>query len=120
MSDSEILSIAADARASGDETATIPVAPPVKRYFNVEFDCVSFTLVTDDPSKITDMIKQWYLNAGETEAYFREKLAKHGDPCVVELTEEEAATKKGFDDRRGGGSYPINTFELGALLSSEY
>lgn len=108
------------ASVSGDETGTIAPPPPAKRYFTAEWDCVTFSLVTDDPKNVFGMIKQWYVDAGNSETAFLERCMEIGDPCFIELTEAEAATKMGFDDARDGGSYPLTTFELGALLSSEY
>lgn len=108
---------------SGDTTNTIPVAPPVvsqpeKRFWKVEFDCISFSMVARDREHVMELLRDYYRNTGEV-GEFEEKLAIEV-PDICELTEEQAALVTPFDDRRDGKRYPLTTFELGAVASSEY
>lgn len=104
---------------SGDETETIAPDPdPQRRYFTAEFDCISFSMVARDREHVMELLRDYYRNTG-TVGEFEEKLASE-IPDICELTEEQAALVTPFDDRRDGKRYPLTTFEMGALCSSEY
>lgn len=91
-----------------------------KRYFVIHFDHVAFSAVATDPAHAIDLVRQWYANIGDDEYDFDRLFERGKELNIRELTAAAAAERNGFDDARDGGSYPLNTFEIGALLSSEY
>lgn len=93
------------------------VTADTRRYFTIEFDCISFSAIASDREHVIGLVKGWYRNGDDN---YEEVRAEYGEPSIRELTAEEASQRNGFDDARDGGSYPLTTFEMGALLSSEY
>ena len=92
----------------------------IKRYFVIHFDCVSFSAVATNRDHAINLVREWYANTGDDAYDFDAIRARGEEPSIRELTEVEASQRNGFDDARDGGSYPLTTFEMGALLSSEY
>lgn len=93
---------------------------PEKRYFHANYNHVSFSMIARDEDHARALVQQWFENCGDGEwQHAREAM----DGAAIELVErspEEASAIYGWDDARDGGKYPLTTFELGALLSSEY
>lgn len=84
----------------------------IKRYFSV--DCgITYTVIATNPFHAISIIH-------DIEQDFGLNLIEYGGLNIVEFSEDEAANRHGSDDERNGGLYPINTFPLGAVLSSEY
>jgi len=90
---------------------------PMKRYFRIDFDCIRFSIVARDREHVVELLKEHYRTMDDN---YEEQRAANGDPDIVELTTEQAASHKLWDDARDGGLYPMTTFELGAVASSEY
>ena len=83
-----------------------------KRYFDI--DCgIDYTVVATSPMHALQIIH-------EAEPDFEENMIDYEGIGIKELTAEEVEKRSGWDDARDGGKYPLNTFPLGAMLSSEY
>lgn len=83
-----------------------------KRYFKI--DCgIDYTVVATSPMHALQIIH-------EHEPDFELNMLDYEGLGITEMTTEEVDKAKGFDDARDGGTYPLNTFPLGAMLSSEY
>lgn len=109
----------------GDQTGAIAPAPPVrtqmdKRFWQVEFDFIGFHMVARDREHVMELLREYWRNTGEGDGSFDERRAKTGEPEIVEITEEQAMLVMPFDDARDGKRYPLTTFELGAVASTEY
>lgn len=82
----------------------------MKRYFTTYFGC-SYTLVARDPAHALELIRG-------SDGDFDETRASEGEgPVFTELTPDEAATKKIWDD---GMRIPLDQFPLGTIASSEF
>lgn len=100
------------------------VAPesPGRRYFSIEFDHVSYTIVAESSAAAIAMMPGIYrLMHGcpdhqTPDPTFEETLADWGDIEAIEIP----GTTTIHDDGRDGLQHPINTFPLGTWASSEY
>lgn len=97
-------------------------ATPGRRYFSIEFDHVSYTLVAENEAAALAMMPGVYrlmngcLDHETPDPTFEETLADWGDIDVIEIPGSTTI----HDDVRDGLSHPINTYPLGTWASSEY
>lgn len=95
-------------------------AEPGRRYFSIDFDCVSYTVVARDEAHVKEIFPGIYdaLTGGAEyqDRSYTEAIADSGDPEITEI----AGTTTIWCDQRDGLQHPINTYPLGTWASSEY
>ena len=91
---------------------------PGRRFFSVELDCVSYTVVARDEDHLREMMPAVYAAqfGDRPDKPYDEALTNYGGLLIREI--EGSATI--FDDERDGKQHPINTYALGMWASSEY
>lgn len=91
---------------------------PGRRYFSVELDCVSYTVVARDEDHLREIMPAVYAAqyGGEPDRTYEEALAEYGGLGIAEIE----GTTTIWDDGRDGLQHPINTYALGMWASSEY
>jgi hypothetical protein len=100
------------ARGSRAKQVDLFMTEPKKRYFKIDIG-IDYTVVATSPWHALQIIH-------ECDADFEINLLDYEGLSISEMTPEQVDKASGFDDERNGGLYPLNTFPLGAFLSSEY
>ena len=90
-------------------------AAPGRRYFSIEHDCVSFTVVARDEEHAKEIFPGIYDQHSGGQRY-QESVEECGEPIVTEIP----GTTTIHDEGRDGLSHPINTYPVGSWASSEY
>lgn len=95
-------------------------AEPGRRYFSVDFDSVSYTVVARDEAHVKELIPGIFdTHTGGAEYQDRsyaETVADSGAPEITETTGDTTI----WCDERDGLQHPINTYPLGTWACSEY
>ena len=100
------------------EPASVDPSAPGRRYFSVELDCVSYTVVARDEAHVRALMPSIYaaMHGDVPDRSYEEVLADHGGLGITEID----GAKTIWDDGRDGLQHPINTYALGMWASSEY
>lgn len=90
---------------------------PGRRFFSVELDCVSYTVVARDEDHLLELMPSIYLaQYGDPDKPYEQAFIDHGGLLIRELDGSTTI----WDDGRDGKQHPINTYALGTWASSEY
>lgn len=95
---------------------------PGRRYFSIEHDHVSYTVVAESEAAALAMMPGIHaLMVGavgdeKPDPTYEETVIECGEPIITEIP----GTTTIHDDGRDGLSHPINTYPLGTWASSEY
>lgn len=93
---------------------------PGRRYFSIEHDHVSYTVVARDEAHAKEDFRRIYDEhtggAKYQDRSYDESVAECGEPLITEIP----GTTTIWDDGRDALQHPINTYPLGTWASSEY
>lgn len=108
-------------RWTGDSRYVDP-AEPGRRYFSVEHDCISYTLVAESEAAARAMMPGIHalmmgaVGDEKPDPTWEESVVDSGEPVITEIL----GTEMIWCDGRDGLQHAINTYALGAWASSEY
>lgn len=100
----------------------VPPETPGRRYFSIEHDCISYTVVAESEAAALAMMPGIHalmcgvIGDQTPDPTWEETIADSGQPIIEEISGDTTI----WDDGRDGLQHPINTYPLGTWASSEY